>query len=180
MRAIDNLLSRWLKFFHVYRDCVFSIFVLVISSVFLVISGSIPISSLSISVFDSSRFLPQLVFGMLIFFSIISFIKALKDLPEKKENPLTDEDRVQRIQQMKRAIVSLALIAVAIFLMPRLGFVITATIYMFVNMMFMTQKEYRKPIRYVIVAALFAVGIYLAFREFIYVYLPAGILKGVF
>ena len=63
--------------------------------------------------------------------------------------------------------------------MEPLGFIPAAILYMLFNMFYMCEKAAWKPWLFVIVAVLVAVGAYFIFRQFIYVKLPAGILKGV-
>ena len=56
---------------------------------------------------------------------------------------------------------------------------ILSILYMLFNMFYMCERAAWKPWLFVIVAVVVAVGAYFIFRQFIYVRLPAGILKGV-
>ena len=180
MNKIDTLLCRWLRFFRVYYNVIFDLAIIALSVVFLFITQTILISSLSVSVYDSSRFMPYVVFVLIIFFAIFDLVKAIRELPENRDSEkLADEAILAGCEQMKRAVAALGLLALTIALMNRLGFIISAILYMFCNMMFMTKKENRKPLQYIIISVLVAVAVYFAFKKFIYVYLPAGILKGV-
>lgn len=46
-------------------------------------------------------------------------------------------------------------------------------------MMYMTKKDARRPILFVMVSVVMTVVVYFCFREFLYIYLPNGILEGV-
>ena len=54
-----------------------------------------------------------------------------------------------------------------------------AILYMLFNMFYMCEKEAWKPVTFVIVAVVVTVAVYFLFRQFVYVKLPGGILKGV-
>lgn len=68
---------------------------------------------------------------------------------------------------------------VYVFFLDRLGFVISSILYMVFMMMYMTKKDARRPILFVMVSVVMTVVVYFCFREFLYIYLPNGILEGV-
>ena len=63
--------------------------------------------------------------------------------------------------------------------MQPIGYIPMAILYMLFNMFYMCERAAWKPVTFVIVSVLVAVISYWLFRQFIYVRLPAGILKGV-
>ena len=69
---------------------------------------------------------------------------------------------------------------VYIFCFNRLGFVISSILYTTAMMMYMTKKEDRKPIIFIVVSVVLTLVVYFCFRRFLYIYLPNGILEGVF
>ena len=68
---------------------------------------------------------------------------------------------------------------VYVFFLDRLGFVISSILYMVFMMMYMTKKDARRPILFVMVSVVMMVVVYFCFRGFLYIYLPNGILEGV-
>ena len=75
--------------------------------------------------------------------------------------------------------VALVLIGLFVALMEPIGFIPTAIAYMIVSMFYMSVKENWKPVAYLLTAVILALACYFLFRQFVYVRLPAGILKGV-
>ena len=57
---------------------------------------------------------------------------------------------------------------------------ISSVIYMVGLMLYMTKKESRKPLLFVVIAVAMTLIVYFCFKKFLYIYLPNGILKGVF
>ena len=68
---------------------------------------------------------------------------------------------------------------VIIALMEPVGYIPMASLYMLFNMFYMCERKAWKPVLFVIVAVAVALATYFLFRQFVYVRLPAGILKGV-
>ena len=75
----------------------------------------------------------------------------------------------------------MALLAIVIFIagMEPIGYIPMAILYMMFNMFYMCEKAAWKPVLFLIVSVAVALLSYFLFRQFVYVRLPAEVLKGV-
>ena len=132
-----------------------------------------------VSVMDTAQFFPRMVFGSLIPISIVILIKGLLAVKFKKQTVPTGDALAASVLGFERAVVALVLIGLFVALMEPIGFIPTAIAYMIVSMFYMSVKENWKPVAYLLTAVILALACYFLFRQFVYVRLPAGILKGV-
>lgn len=63
-----------------------------------------------------------------------------------------------------------------VFSMQAVGFLVCSAIYLFAQMMILSPREKRNPLRFAIIAVLFTVAAYFIFRNGLNVMLPRGIL----
>ncbi|WP_312942921.1 tripartite tricarboxylate transporter TctB family protein [Oscillibacter sp.] len=178
-QKIDSFSERFIRAYYVYKNVWLGVFLSVVSAYLFYISFNIKIMKEPVSNLDTARFFPQLVFGTLIPIGIIMILRGFKDAKQNRETIPTGQDLADAVQGFERGFVALVSITIFIALMEPIGFIPAAIIYMIASMFFMSAKEGWKPVAYVIAAILVAVGCYFIFRQFVYVHLPDGILKGV-
>ena len=178
-QKLDRVIAAMIRGFHTYNDTILGAILFVASLILFIQSFSIPLMKDPVSTVDTAKFFPQLVFGVLMPLGILLIIRGLIRAKSLKDSAPTGEKLEAGIVAFKRSIVALVAIAVFLLLMEPLGFIPAAILYMLFNMFYMCEKAAWKPWLFVIVSVAVAVGAYFIFRQFIYVKLPAGILKGV-
>ena len=179
MKKLDKVIAGVIRGFHTYNDTILGAILFVLSLILFIQSFSIKILKDPVSAVDTSRFFPQLVFGVLMPLGLLLIIRGLIRAKSERQTAPSGEELDARVVAFKRSIVALVAIAVFIGLMEPVGFIPMAILYMLFNMFYMCEKEAWKPVTFVIVAVCVSVGAYFLFRQFVYVRLPAGILKGV-
>ena len=179
MKKIDKVIGGIIRAFHIYNDTILGAILFCGSLILFIMSFSIPVMKNPVSSLDTAKFFPQLVFGVLMPIGILLIIRGLIRAKGLKDTAPEGEKLEKGIVAFKRSIVALVAIAIFLLLMEPLGFIPAAILYMLFNMFYMCEKAAWKPWLFVIVAVLVAVASYFLFRQFIYVRLPAGILKGV-
>ena len=179
MKTIDKVIGGIIRAFHTFNDTILGAILFCGSLILFIQSFSIQLMREPVSVVDTPRFFPQLVFGVLMPLGILLIIRGIIRSKELKKTAPEGEKLQAGITAFKRSVVALLAIAVFLALMEPLGFIPAAILYMIFNMFYMCEKEAWKPVLFVVVAVVVAVGAYFIFRQFIYVKLPTGILKGV-
>lgn len=178
-QKVDKALGGMIRGFHIYNDTVLGVLLLCLAVVMFIMSFSIKIMKTPVSSVDTARFFPQLVFGALIPFAIILIVRGLLRAKSRRESAPEGEKLETAITAFKRSVVALFAIFVFILLLEPVGFIPMAILYMLFNMFYMCERAAWKPVLFVIVAVVVAVAVYFLFRQFVYVKLPGGILKGV-
>ena len=179
MKKIDKVIGGIIRAFHTYNDTILGAILFCGSLILFIQSFSIPLMKEPVTAVDTAKFLPQLVFGVLMPLGILLIIRGIIRAKSLKETAPEGEKLEKGIVAFKRSIVALVAIAVFLALMEPLGFIPAAILYMLFNMFYMCEKAAWKPVTFVIVAVVVAVATYFLFRKFVYVRLPAGLLKGV-
>lgn len=176
---LDSLIGKGIQGFHIYNDTILGLILLVMSVALFINSFSIKIMKEPISAVDTPRFFPQLVFGALIPIGIILIIRGLLRAKDLRSTVPTGEKLDAQVLAFKRSIVALLAIFVFILGMEPIGYIPMAILYMMFNMCYMCERAAWKPVLFLVVSVAVAVVTYFLFRQFVYVRLPAGILKGV-
>lgn len=178
-QKLDTCVAAVVKGFHIYTDVILGVILLAFACYMFYFAGTIKIMKDPVSAVDTARFFPRIVFGALIPVSIIIAVRGVRKIKARRETAPAGEAMAASVQAFERGVFALVCIAVFIALMPKLGFIPAAILYMVGSMFFMSVKEGWKPVAYVITAVVVAVACYYLFRQFVYVRLPGGILEGV-
>lgn len=174
----DRLVGGVIRGFHIYNDSILGAFLALASAYLFAASFSIKIMKPPVSAVDTARFFPRLVFGALIPIGIVLIVRGLVKAKDLRETAPSGEKLAAQILAFKRSIVALASIGIFIAGMEPVGYIPMAILYMMFNMLYMCEKEARKPVLFLVVSVLVALISYFLFRQFVYVRMPAGILKG--
>ena len=178
-RKIDSLAAAVVLGFHIYCDVILGAILAVGSVIPFGLSFSIRIMKEPVSVTDTARFFPQLVYGALIPVGIAMALMGIRKIKENRASAPAGQALADSVQALERGIIVLISIAVFIALMEPIGFIPTAIVYMIFSMLFMSTRDGWKPVIYVVVAIIVAIACFFLFRKFVYVELPTGILEGV-
>ena len=125
-QKIDRLAAAVVLGFHTYCDVILGLILTVGSAVLFSLSFSIRIMKEPVSVTDTARFFPQLVFGALILVGIAMFILGLRKVKENRETAPKGQKLADSVQALERGIIVLISIAVFIALMEPIGFIPSA------------------------------------------------------
>ena len=177
--VFDRPVAAIVRFFHVFCDVILGVGLLAGTSYMLYFAGTIKIMKEPVSVIDTARFFPRLVFGAMIPVALVILVEGIRKIGKNRETIPEGEKLAASVMAFERGFIALVMIGAFVGLMEPLGFIPTAILYMVSSMFFMSVKEGWKPAAYVITAVIVAAGCYFLFRRFVFVQLPAGILKGV-
>ena len=179
MKKIDKAIAGLIRGFHIYNDTILGAILFLGSLALFIMSFSIKIMKNPVSSLDTARFFPQLVFGALMPLGLALIVRGFIKAKGLKKTAPEGEKLEAGVTAFKRSVVALAAIGVFIALMEPVGYIPMAILYMLFNMFYMCERKAWKPWLFVIVAVVVALATYFLFRQFVYVRLPAGILKGV-
>jgi len=155
------------------------------SSVFLIaLSVTLFIATLNFKQMTASKigsaFMPQLVAIGLFVFSLILLIQSLIKWKQEKQNGEEEvpEEKIKREPKELNfiVIISLLLMIVYIAVMSTIGFLISTVVYLFVQSWLITPSDERSYTKLIIISVIVPTIIYIVFRNFFHLMLPAGIL----
>lgn len=121
-----------------------------------------------------SRSLPLALGALLLVFGLIRFYTSIKSLVKVNfDNPVKESDEAgSRIH----VILTLVLMLAYALTMKRLGFLISTTVYMFLQSMILFPKKKMNFIIAIAVSLIFSISVYLVFVRVFSLVLPQGIL----
>ena len=150
-------------------DIVAAFFLLLVSFFVFWISRSFPSSKTEIGV---STF-PKLLAGVLIIFSIIIIIQAIKNSSFSKKEPIFKEFK----KGHKLIIAVIIILIIYIQMLGALGFILSSFLLLIILMFIFGER--RKTIL-LVVPLLFSVVLYIVFSKMAMVFLPEGIIENIF
>ncbi len=122
---------------------------------------------------SSAALFPHLVAGLVFFFSGAMVFKSLNEAKTGQENPHPNLAMNKKIH-VPRVILFTALIALYIFLIPRIGYFVATPLFMVVTYMFLRAIGF---FRAILVSLGFSVFIYVLFVWFLKLPIPWGLLE---
>ena len=179
MKALTKIMGKIIRFLQLYQNIVIGVIVIAFSVAMLFNSATIRIDKFSSSPVDNAAFLPRLVFGILIVVGIVLVIMGIQDIKKNREKLLEGEALEKASRETLRSLGALLMLAAYILCFKPVGFIISSIVYLIAMMFYMTKKQDRKPILFIIISVVMTLVVYFCFKQFLYIYLPAGILKGV-
>jgi len=150
-------------------DIVAAICLLLVSFLVFWISKDFPSSKTGIGV---STF-PKLLAGLLIIFSIVIIIQAIKNSSFSKKEPTFKEFK----KGHKLIIAVIIILIIYIQMLEVLGFILSSFL-LLITLMFIFGE--RRKIILLVVPLLFSVVLYLVFSKMAMVFLPEGIIENIF
>lgn len=154
-----------------YGDIISGVFFLLFSAIIFIASYSIKTVSIS-NVGVSSAFMPRCISVIFALVSITIICSGVKKLRETKD---AFAEKGQKSNTWA-VVCTLGLIALYIAFLNILGFIITTSIYLFLQFTLLSDKTSRKPLVFGLVAIIASVAIYYVFVSGFQLMLPAGIL----
>lgn len=174
-----------------YEDVFSGFFLLIVSVIMFVATFSFQALT---TTFVGPAFMPQIISVAIAIFSLViigSGIKKAKNakfeteeggLVEAAEEKGTGEEvhagdlLKEKESGYKAVLITLAAMAIYIFLIPIIGFLITTIVYLFVQMLILCHKTKRRMVLFAVISVVSSVLIYYLFRNVFYVMLPTGII----
>ena len=135
--------------------------------------GAQRVKTLAVSSIGSG-FFPSVVAVLLAITSV--FIITGGIVQARKPDSTTDKAKAEDKPRVWGVIGTFALMAFYAVLLPKLGFLITTTVYLFVQINILSPRESRKQFMFGIISVVTAVVIYYTFVKVFHLMLPAGIL----
>lgn len=128
-------------------------------------------------------FMPKIVAVMMGILSIVLIIQELQKLKRNKqqvenssENKCLKSFNIIKFAKANLDIVTLVLIILYAVAMPILGFLISTVVYLFIQMLIMSQNRKINYLAISIISVVFSTVIYFVFTKVLFVMLPSGIL----
>lgn len=152
-----------------YWDLASGIFLLVFSVALFI--GAQNVKTLSISSVGSGTF-PSFIAVLLAIVSVAIIVGGARKArgPDEKQKPVEGKPRMWAV------VATFAIMASYALLMPKVGFIIMTTVYLFAQMYIMASKEHQRPVVFGIVSVVTSVSVYYLFVLVFNLMLPAGIL----
>ena len=190
MKALKNFLEKVgsclrlvmgkiIRFLQIYQNVFIGALIIVFSVVMLFASTSIRVDKFASSPVDKASFLPRLVFGILIVIGIVMIIQGIQDIKKNREKALEGAALDKASGEVLRSLGALGMLFLYILCFKPVGFIVSSILFLIAMMYYMTKKEDRKPLIFIITSVAMTLIVYFCFKKFLYIYLPAGILKGV-
>lgn len=152
------------------KDTILSV-ALIIYGLVLLVSGS-KIEPLRMKDDMSSGFFPMLIGGVLILLAVCLLINAY--FVDKKNAKIVDKFFGENI---KGGLLTIGTFILYILLYNTVGFLISSVVYLFVQMLILSDKTNRKPWIFALIAVMFSVLVYFLFTRGFSLLLPKGLLK---
>ena len=180
MKALNKTMGKIIRFLQLYQNIVIGAIVILFSTAMLFQSSKIKVDKFSSSVVDNAAFMPRLIFALLIICGIVLIVMGTQEIKKNREKLLEGEALEKVSRETLRSLGALCILMIYIICFKPVGFVISSILFLVGMMYYMTKKEDRKPVIFIIIAVVMTLVVYFCFQKFLYIYLPNGILKGVF
>lgn len=159
-------------FFKKYGDLAAGIFFLVLSVALFAAANALPPSLMGGL---GSDFMPKIlaiVTCILSFFQIRAGFRTMRAYKPEQE---AEEDKPEYL----RVLATIAAFTVYVFVLGTVGFLISSSVYLFLQIVILAPKDKRTPksiLLYAVLSVVFCAVVYFIFRTGLSVMLPAGIL----
>ncbi len=166
-----------LRMIHWYRDALAAVVLLLIFAFFL--SSSRHIQVMIASSVDA-KFFPIVICSVGIVLCAINvalgIVRGNKLRSEESEQTAVGQASASERSAAVKSALSIVSIIVYLVLIEPLGFILASALYLFVQIMLLSERGKRHPIIYVVIAVAVSAVCYLFFRNIFYLMLPSGIL----
>ena len=180
MKTLNTAMGKLIQFLHLYQNIVIGVIAIIISAIMLIAAADIKVIASSLTAVDNAAFLPRLVSGIMILVGLALIVRGIREIKANRETMPQGEILGTKAHETLRSLGALTMLLIYIICFNTLGFVISSILFMVALMFYMTKKEDWKPVLFVIIAVAMTLIVYFCFKKFLYIYLPNGILKGVF
>lgn len=162
------------RLFHWYKDALAAAVLLLIFAFFL--SASEHIQVMIASSVDA-KFFPIVICVFAIVLCAVNVVTGIVrgNRLRQAESGQEQESGLDKSTALKSAL-SVVYIIVYLALIEPLGFILASVLYLFGQIMLLSQRGKRHPLLYLVIAAAVSLACYLFFRNVFYLMLPSGLL----
>lgn len=166
-------------FFQRYKEIILGVFMLALA-VFYLYHATLIRTRSTVSV--SAKMIPEILGGMVVVLGIcqlLAGIKALAEIKKKDRETGARETFISSLELRDAVPVIKTFIVILLYAMSyeRLGFIISSTLCMFLQMWILTPKGKFRPGAFLGISVGVAVIVYIAFRHGLTLSLPQGLLE---
>lgn len=166
-------------FFHRYKEIILGILMMTFASFYLYHSAFIKISA---RVKVNARMIPQALGTIVLVLGALQLAAGIRYLLTVREQSRRDGVAATFVgEEEKRSIVPILLtfatIGFYVATFEWLGFIISSSLCMFLQMRILSPKGKRKNFLFAVISVVIAVAVYIAFRRGLNLSLPQGILE---
>lgn len=124
-------------------------------------------------------FMPKIIALLIAVTSIFMIVSAFSKMKREsvKDTQIVDKEMDSTEEKSYKAVIISVLLMVGyLVLMPYVGFLVMTAIYLFLQMLLLSDKSDKKIVLFLAISIVSSVVIYFIFRSIFYVMLPSGIL----
>lgn len=152
------------------KDLILGGFMLALSVFYLIFAQQIKTKPKLTPSYASDRIMPTILGILLAILSILLIIQGLKRFKAEDDGEVKKMDRADTMA----VILTFAIIICYIILLPYLGFILSTVIYLFFQMIILAPPDKRNLALFAIVAVVFTLLVFFAFRMGLSQPLPRG------
>lgn len=152
------------------RDLILGVFMLALSGFYLYFAQQIKTKPKLTPSYASDRIMPTILGILLAILSIFLIIQGVKKLKAHDDEEVKKMDRAD----VMAVVFTFAIIIAYIMLLPYLGFILSTVIYLFFQMIILAPSDKRNIVLFAVVAVVFTLLVFYAFRLGLSQPLPRG------
>ena len=152
------------------RDLILGVFMLGLSGFYLYFAQQIKTKPKLTPAYASDRIMPTILGILLAVLSVILIVQGLRQLKAQDDGNDKKMDRADTIA----VVLTFAIIICYIILLPYLGFILSTMLYLFLQMIILAPPDKRNYVLFAIVAVVFTLLVFFAFRMGLSQPLPRG------
>ena len=157
------------------KDLILGIVMLAFSGFYLIYAQQIKTRPKLTPSYASARIMPVLLGALLAILSVVCIIQGVRKMKAPE-----GEDAAKKLDRgdLMAVVFTFAVIIGYIMVMPMLGFILSTVIYLFLQMLILAPADKRNYVLFAIVAVVFTVLVFVAFRVGLQQLLPRGVIEG--
>lgn len=156
------------------RDLILGVFMLALSGFYLFFAQQIKTKPKLTPSYASDRIMPTILGILLAILSVFLIAQGLKALKAQDDGDAKKMDRADAMA----VVYTFAVIIGYIIILPYLGFILSTILYLFIQMIILAPPDKRNLALFAIVAVVFTVLVFYAFRMGLSQPLPRGPIEG--
>lgn len=155
-----------------------SIFFLIFGVIIFIAGKTLPVKDVPGQV--GPEVFPQVIGVVIAILSFALILMALSEIKQDQALGIQEEIKKDSLFDLKSVLLTMALLVIYVFLIPSLGFVIAGILYLFLQMIVMSNKPTPKQfVLYAVISIILPFVVYSIFVNVFNLMLPAGLLDGI-
>lgn len=158
------------------KDLILGVFMLLLSAFYLYFAQQIKTKPKLTPSYASDRIMPTILGILLAILSIFLIVQGVRKLKAADEEAVKKMDRAD----VMAVVLTFAVIIGYIILLPMLGFCLSTVLYLFFQMIILSPSDKRNLVLFAVVAVVFTLLVFFAFRLGLSQPLPRGPVEALF